>query len=98
MGLAFVAGSLGSIFQVTITVIGAFGGALGGAFLMGMFLPCVNKFGASAGMLLGLFSTAFLTYQAFVLKVPYATLPTSSEGCPADSNFTITKNMTMGHE
>jgi sodium-coupled monocarboxylate transporter 8/12 len=43
MLLAFVAANLGSIFQVTITVIGAFGGTLGGLFIMGLFLPCINK-------------------------------------------------------
>jgi hypothetical protein len=28
---------------VTITVIGAFGGTLGGLFIIGLFLPCINK-------------------------------------------------------
>lgn len=97
MSLAFIAGQFGSIFQLTIIVIGAFGGTLGGIFIMGIFIPCVNKIGASLGVVLGLLSTSILTYKAIALAVPYGTLPTTIDGCPPDTNLTnvIVKNVTV---
>jgi hypothetical protein len=62
---------------------------------MGLFLPCTNKVGAFVGMATGLLTTGFLTFQAFILKVPYSTLPTSLDECPAGTNMTFAKNSTI---
>ncbi len=43
VGLAFSAEHFGSIFQAAITVVGAAIGVLGAVFLMGVFMPFVNK-------------------------------------------------------
>jgi len=43
MLLAYAAANLGTIFQLTFAVIGAFSGALCGCFIMGLLIPFINK-------------------------------------------------------
>ncbi len=43
MLLTIFVSNLGSIFQVMLTIISAFSGVMGSSFVMGLFIPCVNK-------------------------------------------------------
>ena len=94
MGLAFLLGHLGSIFEVTLTVLGVIGGPVGGCFFMGLFLPFVNKVGALVGMVVGLSTSAFLAYQAYFLRNLITLLPTSLDACPEGTDFSLAKNTT----
>ncbi|XP_075742219.1 sodium-coupled monocarboxylate transporter 1-like [Rhipicephalus microplus] len=53
IGLAFVAGSVGSILKAAFAMSGALSGPLLGVFTMGLLLPLSNKKGALVGLLLG---------------------------------------------
>jgi Na+/proline symporter len=71
VGLAFVAQSAGSIFQATLTVVGATSGVLGSIFVMGVFLPFINKIGAMSGMISGLIVMAGITVKGLLLLGTY---------------------------
>ncbi|XP_037562328.1 putative sodium-dependent multivitamin transporter [Dermacentor silvarum] len=53
IGLAFVAGTVGSILKAAFAMSGALSGPLLGVFTMGLLFPVSNKKGALAGLLLG---------------------------------------------
>ncbi|KAL1424682.1 hypothetical protein MTO96_019972 [Rhipicephalus appendiculatus] len=53
IGLAFVAGSVGSILKAAFAMSGALSGPLLGVFTMGLLFPFSNKKGALIGLLLG---------------------------------------------
>ncbi|CAG7838062.1 unnamed protein product [Allacma fusca] len=90
MGLAFVAQNMGAIYQAAITAVGAISGPLGAVFLMALFIPCVNKWGATAGMVTGLSTMIFMSIQSFLMEKPYhAPLPTYIDNCPPETNFSL---------
>jgi len=97
MGIAVVVGRLGSIFQLVWIIIGAFNGAIGGCFLMGMFIPMVNKVGVFLGMGVSILSTGFLSYQTYVRRIPTTSLATNIYSCPSGTDFSLATNMTVEH-
>jgi SSS family solute:Na+ symporter len=58
LALFFTLGTVKSVFDKFLAVLGLFGGALGGLFLLGMFTTRANARGAMAGILVG----AVVTY------------------------------------
>ncbi len=52
-GLALVIGKLGTLIQITITIMGIFGGPLLGIFLLGVLVSRANSFGALTGACAG---------------------------------------------
>lgn len=60
--LAFVIGQLGTLIQITITIMGIFGGPLLGIFLLGVLVPRANSWGALTGMLLGTLSGVAIAF------------------------------------
>ncbi|XP_077482936.1 sodium-coupled monocarboxylate transporter 1-like [Amblyomma americanum] len=82
IGLAFVAGTVGSILKAAFAMSGALSGPLLGVFTMGLLIPPCNKKGALTGLLLG----EAMCLWVVVGSLLYATsdeelLPTSVEGC-----------------
>ena len=90
MGFAFAAQYMGPVLQATLTAVGAMSGGLGAAFLQGLFLPCVNKWGAMSGMVVALSSMIYIAIMSFTLDKPYfIPLPTSVDNCPIGTNTTF---------
>lgn len=61
-GLAFAIGKLGTLIQITITIMGIFGGPLLGIFLLGVLVTRANSIGALAGMVIGALSGVAIAF------------------------------------
>ncbi|XP_070393598.1 sodium-coupled monocarboxylate transporter 2-like [Dermacentor albipictus] len=83
IGLAFVAGTVGSILKAAFAMSGALSGPLLGVFTMGLFFPLSNKKGALAGLLLGEAMCMWVVVGSLLYGSPSEDLPTSVEGCEA---------------
>lgn len=81
IGLAFVAGSVGSILKAAFAMSGALSGPLLGVFTMGLLLPLSNKKGALVGLLLGEAMCLWVVIGGLIYGSPSEDLPTSVEGC-----------------
>ncbi|XP_072144454.1 sodium-coupled monocarboxylate transporter 2-like isoform X2 [Dermacentor andersoni] len=83
IGLAFVAGTVGSILKAAFAMSGALSGPLLGVFTMGLLFPLSNKKGALAGLLLGEAMCMWVVVGSLLYGSPSEDLPTSVEGCEA---------------
>ncbi|KAL8593066.1 hypothetical protein ACOMHN_017992 [Nucella lapillus] len=55
IGLAYMAGVVGNtVLQIAQSIFGMVGGPLMGLILVGMFMPCVNSWGAGVGLVVSL--------------------------------------------
>ncbi|GFR73675.1 sodium-coupled monocarboxylate transporter 2 [Elysia marginata] len=74
----------GSIIQMAITVVGAFGSPILGIFVMGASVPWANKFGALAGAAVSLSFNLWISLGRRLYGSPPQTLPSiSTTGCSA---------------
>lgn len=83
IGLAFVAGTVGSILKAAFAMSGALSGPLLGVFTMGMLIPACNRKGALTGLVLGEVMCLWVAVGSLVYEAPAEELPTSIEGCTA---------------
>jgi sodium-coupled monocarboxylate transporter 8/12 len=60
--LAFVIGALGTLIQISIMIIGIFGGPLLGVFLLGALVPRANATGALAGLAAGIITAIVVAF------------------------------------
>lgn len=83
-----------SIFQITMTVAGAFVGATFGVFTLGMLYPWANKRGVLVGTIVSVLTMMVLTFNAMYhsSKLHYEPLPMSTKGC---SNETLARLQNM---
>lgn len=83
-----------SIFQITMTIAGAFIGATFGVFTLGMLYPWANKRGVLIGTIVSVATMLVLTFNAMYnsSKLYYKPLPMSIEGC---SNETLARLQNM---
>ncbi|XP_064113475.1 sodium-coupled monocarboxylate transporter 1-like [Macrobrachium nipponense] len=95
IGLGLAAGRLGEIFQVSVSIEGAFSGSLVGIFVAGICAPWINKKGAYVGLLASLSFNLWLVIGNFMkgLGSPEK-LPLSVDGCP--ENLLHLANTTLG--
>ncbi|XP_067672707.1 sodium-coupled monocarboxylate transporter 1-like [Haliotis asinina] len=89
VAFAFMVSRLGGILQATYTVASITSGPLFGLFILGMFFPRANKWGAWAGSLTSLGMMCWIGLGAFVTRASY--VPPSSfitSGC----NWNVTQS------
>jgi SSS family transporter len=60
--LAFVIGLLGTLIQISIMIIGIFGGPLLGIFLLGVLVPRANSAGALTGLGMGMITALVVAF------------------------------------
>ncbi|XP_065350228.1 sodium-dependent multivitamin transporter-like isoform X2 [Cloeon dipterum] len=87
IGLGFLVSNMSGLIQTTFTLVGAIQGPLLGVFLIALFVPWANKYGAVVGMLCGHALSIWITYGALNLtaKPPY--LPLSDQNCANEPWF-----------
>lgn len=82
IGMAFIAGRVGSILKAAFAMSGAFSGPLLGVFTMGVLLPFCNGKGALGGLLLGQMLCFWVVVGSLLNESRVEDLPTSIEACP----------------
>ncbi|XP_068230251.1 sodium-coupled monocarboxylate transporter 2-like [Palaemon carinicauda] len=83
IGIGLVAGKLGDIFQVSVSISSTFSGTLVGVFITGIWAPWVNKKGACIGFLVSLAFNLWLVIGKFIKGFGSPErLPLSVDGCP----------------
>lgn len=100
IGTGFLISLLGDILSIAKSVVGSFGGAYLGIFLMGIWMPFVNSLGAGIGFLCGIVGSfsAFLGSRFFT-KPLYLTrkLPVHMSMCPDECGYLDFINATAIH-
>ncbi|XP_071108383.1 sodium-coupled monocarboxylate transporter 1-like [Haliotis cracherodii] len=87
IGLAALVSQLGSVLQASYTVYSIINGPLFGLFILGMFFPWANAWGAFVGALTSLTFMCWIGFGAFANKVSTAILsPVFTHGC----NWSVT--------
>ncbi|XP_067672324.1 sodium-coupled monocarboxylate transporter 1-like [Haliotis asinina] len=87
IGLAVLASQLGSVMQSSYSVYSVLNGPLFGLFILGMFFPWANAWGALGGALTSLAFMSWIGFGAFANKVSTAKLsPVFTHGC----NWSVT--------
>lgn len=93
IGLIFVVEHLGTIFEITHSLMGAIAGAHLGLFLAGMLLPWIGKTGAISGAYSSLVIMTWIVcgqqWHIFKKRIHYPSLPTSTDACPYPFNETL---------
>ncbi|XP_037572916.1 sodium-coupled monocarboxylate transporter 1-like isoform X1 [Dermacentor silvarum] len=89
IGLAFLAGSIGSILKAAFAMSGALSGPLLGVFMLGMLLPSCNGKGALCGLLLGQVICLWVVVGSLSSVPLNEDLPTSTSGCVRHDNTTV---------
>jgi Na+/proline symporter len=94
--LALVIGNLGTLFQITITIIGLFGGPLLGIFLLGVLVRRANTtealLGAVAGAIVGVavaFPETFLGMRVSFMWIAFSAAVTTFAGGWLGSFFAV---------
>ncbi|XP_046352866.2 sodium-coupled monocarboxylate transporter 1-like [Haliotis rufescens] len=87
IGLAALVSQLGSVLQASYTVYSIINGPLFGLFILGMFFPWANAWGAFVGALTSLTFMCWIGFGAFANKVSTAIpSPVFTHGC----NWSVT--------
>ncbi|XP_077482927.1 sodium-coupled monocarboxylate transporter 2-like [Amblyomma americanum] len=95
IGLAFLAGRVGSILKAAFAMSGALSGPLLGIFMLGMLVPSCNGKGALGGLLIGQVICLWVVVGSLSSEAIDENLPTSVSGCPRYGNITG-HNMSAG--
>ncbi|XP_036356759.1 sodium-coupled monocarboxylate transporter 2-like isoform X1 [Octopus sinensis] len=96
LALAYVASLLGSVLQAALSLFGIIGGPLLGIFVLGLFFPWANKWGAFSGLFTALGIMMWIGIGAQIEKYPNPTSSIDTSGCnwnlttatPASTNIT----------
>ncbi|XP_042209300.1 sodium-coupled monocarboxylate transporter 1-like, partial [Homarus americanus] len=96
VGLGLLVEKLGSIYNVSNSILSAVAGPFAGIFFTGICAPWVNAKGSMVGFLLAFFFNVWVVVGKFVRgggKVPR--LPLSTKGCPGNlANATLCSLLT----
>lgn len=86
IGLAFLAGRVGSILKAAFAMSGALSGPLLAVFALGVLTPFCNGKGALGGLLIGQVICLWVVVGSLSSEPLDENLPTSIQGCPRDGN------------
>ncbi|XP_064470607.1 sodium-coupled monocarboxylate transporter 1-like [Ornithodoros turicata] len=89
IGLAFLAGRVGSILKAAFAMSGALSGPLLAVFTLGVLVPMCNGKGALIGLLLGQVACLWVVIGSLLNELPPENLPTSIDGCEANSTIPV---------
>ncbi|XP_071115367.1 sodium-coupled monocarboxylate transporter 2-like [Haliotis cracherodii] len=81
IGLAFVAGNFGNMLQLSYIIMSVFDGPVFGVFVLGMFFPRANKWGALCGYICSLVFMTWISVGAFFNGVTAPVSHLSVHGC-----------------
>ncbi|XP_046363311.1 sodium-coupled monocarboxylate transporter 1-like [Haliotis rufescens] len=84
LALAYVVSSLGNILQICYAVMSILDGPLFGLFVLGMFCPCANSVGATAGYFTSLIFMLWIGIGAYLNGVSTQVSSTFVNGCNWD--------------
>ncbi|XP_068202910.1 sodium-coupled monocarboxylate transporter 1-like [Palaemon carinicauda] len=94
IGIGMLAGQLGNLFHISVSISNTFTGPYCGLFVCGICAPWVNYKGALSGFITGVFFNLWLVIGKFVVGGGQPKkLPLSIDGCP--ENFLLMANSTM---
>ncbi|BFZ19299.1 hypothetical protein BsWGS_22338 [Bradybaena similaris] len=89
ISLAYLASLLGhTAIMIAFSVFGIVGGPLLGLVTGGIFIPCMNSWGAGIGMIASLIVSFYAGIDPIFNPPPKADLPLRSDGC-LDANTTV---------
>ncbi|XP_046573233.1 sodium-coupled monocarboxylate transporter 1-like [Haliotis rubra] len=97
IGLAFLAGNFGNMLQLSYIIMSVFDGPVFGVFILGMFFPRANKWGAICGYMASLAFTTWISVGAYVNGVTGPRLPLSVHGCNWNVTNTTMPTTTLPH-
>jgi len=81
IGMAFLAGMIGSVLKAAISLAGALMGPLFGTYLLGIICPFSNEIGVLTGLMCGEAFGLFVLYGSIMYPKVADQLPTSIDGC-----------------
>jgi len=81
IGMAFFAGTIGSVLKAAISLAGALMGPLFGTYLLGIVCPFSNEIGVLTGLFCGEAFGLFVLYGSIMYPKAASQLPTSTDGC-----------------
>nr|KAG5707446.1 hypothetical protein BaRGS_011950 [Batillaria attramentaria] len=97
IGLAYLAGLMGStVLQISLSIFGMVGGPLLGLLVVGIFLPCVNSWGAGIGLVCSLCVSLWVGVGAILYPAPRSTQlpPLNTEGCNVTGDVITNSTLT----
>ncbi|XP_050390523.1 sodium-dependent multivitamin transporter isoform X2 [Patella vulgata] len=92
IGAAFLVSQVSAILQASYSLFSIINGPLSGLFVLGIFFPWANTWGAIAGSLTSLFMMSWIGFGAFANKIRTPTATFDTSGC--NWNLTTTTTMT----
>jgi sodium-coupled monocarboxylate transporter 8/12 len=76
-----------NLIQIAVTLNGAFNGPLLALFWMSLLFRCINKYGATSGLIVGVGMTMWLSVGSYITNPVYPKLPVSIESCFNQTRF-----------
>lgn len=84
IGLSYVVGSLGTVMQVSLSIVGSLNGPLFALFSIAILFRFVNAKGAMTGFLAGFLVSLSISMGSIIVPRPQVSLPTTYDNCSAD--------------
>ncbi|XP_038076692.1 sodium-coupled monocarboxylate transporter 1-like [Patiria miniata] len=95
VGMANLAGYMGPVLQVALSLMGIIGGPLLGLFTLGLFFPCANNKGALVGVFASFAISTWMAIGAFLHPTPHLGLTTTLDDCPLLNTTLNTTDVTF---
>ena len=84
IGLSYLVGSLGTVMQVSLSIVGSLNGPLFALFSTAILFRFVNSKGALTGLLIGFVISLSISIGSIIVPRPHISLPTTYDNCTND--------------